>query len=371
MALEIRFIDNRFEILLLFYMKVWGSCSDFSTFREIWMNLLMFKSFTKFHCLLFAIITGFFVIISQAAGFEKKEDLSPEFIALKREFDRQKRESVSGAVIILKENRTTIGNDGTINSIEHVAGKLYSKDALEQYSQISVPFHSFYDEIDLIFAHTITPEGKIISVSKDAFQLKNAQDDYNVKSYSNQMLLTFTLPALEIGSYFEYEVSINKKPVVNAGWFYDHKFHNILYNPSSETVRIDPVYISKFDLIMPRTSKFFFSSENVGNAPDVRNKEEIINYSWVQKDLPQLFFEENMPSVYELLPAIKMSSIEKWATIDSWAYELFFQKIRLSQDIKEKSINLTRNIENKQDKIMKIAEFINTPNRICFGPSGP
>nr|WP_319495326.1 DUF3857 domain-containing protein [uncultured Desulfobacter sp.] len=325
------------------------------------MNVLMFKSFAKFHFPLFAIITGFFVVISQAEGFEKRETLSPEFIALKREFDSQKREAVSGAVILFKENQTTIGNGGMMNSTAHIVGKLYSQDAIEQYSQISVPFNSFYDEIDLNFAHTISPEGKILSISKDAFQLKNAQEDYDVKSYSNQMLLTFTLPALEIGSYFEYEVSIKKKPVLNTEWFYDHKFHNIGYNPSNETVRIDPVYISKFNLIIPRTSKIFFSSENADNAvPAIKSEGETVVYSWIQKDLPQLFFEENMPSVYELLPAIKMSSIGKWATIDSWAHELFFQKTILSQDIKEKTIELTRNIENKQDKIMKIAEFINT-----------
>ncbi|MCG8553267.1 MAG: DUF3857 domain-containing protein [Desulfobacterales bacterium] len=241
------------------------------------MTLFMFKPFGKIHFPLFVILTGFCVIISQAAGFEKRENLSPEFIALKREFDGQKQDPVSGAIIILKENQTTIGNGGMINSTEHVVGKLYTKDALEQYSQISVPFNSFYDEIDLVFAHTISPEGKIISVSKDAFQFKNAQEDYNVKSYSNQMLLTFTLPALEIGSYFEYEVSIKTKPILNTEWFYNHKFHNILYNPSSETVRIDPVYKSKFNLIIPKTSNVFFSSKNAGNAPAVKNKERLIS----------------------------------------------------------------------------------------------
>lgn len=322
--------------------------------------MLILKALTKLRFILIPILIYSLAIVSTATGLEKKQKLSSETIALIKKFYCEKDHPASGAIILLKENEIEINNNGVISETVHILGKLCTKDAIEQYNQIGIFFNSFYDEIDLIFAHTINLEGEIISVSKDAFQLKSAPQEHSVKKYSDVMQLTFTLPALKKESFFEYKLSIKKKPVINTEWFYDHKFHNVSYNPSSGTSRIDPVYISKLNLRLPDKQKIFFSSKEFIPAPDIKKEKSSFVYSWTQKDLPPLIYEERMPSINDLIPMIQMSSIKKWSKIDTWAHNLFSQKIIVSKKIREKSHNLIQGVESEQDRVMRIAQFINT-----------
>ncbi len=151
-----------------------------------------------------AIIVLYFVLIPlDVIGQVKTKHLSAEVTKLINNFKAEKKYIDSGAVILLKDGQMTVDQKGISTKVVHVVGKIICKDAASDYRQIAIPFSSFNEKVKLDFAHTIGANGRIVSVSKDAIQVKTLPQEYDVKSYSNTFLLTFTLPALEEGSIFE------------------------------------------------------------------------------------------------------------------------------------------------------------------------
>lgn len=138
--------------------------------------------------------------------------LSPKLSQTLDEFPSGKY-SDAEAVILLKEVQVAV-EDGKTKFVVYVAGKILKDKAKSDYNQIFVSFNSYYEDAIIDFAHTYK-DNEIINVSKDAVQIKTYPELSGSKIYSDRKAITFSLPALDIGSIFEYQVTITRKlPII-------------------------------------------------------------------------------------------------------------------------------------------------------------
>jgi hypothetical protein len=172
------------------------------------------------------IVISFFILMASVGRAQDEKSLNPEIAQLIREVPLKQEYTDAGAVILLREGVMSVEKDGLRNITVHVVGKILDDKAASDYGQISVIFNSYYQEAALDFAHTITKDGTIIEVSKDAIQLKTPPEQPGVKSYTDNKVLTFSPPALEPGSVFEYQVRIRqKKPIIENKWHTSFDFN--------------------------------------------------------------------------------------------------------------------------------------------------
>ncbi|MBU2630991.1 MAG: DUF3857 and transglutaminase domain-containing protein, partial [Proteobacteria bacterium] len=279
---------------------------------------------------------------------------------LKKQYRAEKTKTNIGAVILLKDEDVFIEKSGAMTKTIHVIGEIFDTKATSDYSQMGLHFDSFYERIELEYARTIQPDGKIINVSKDAIQIKTEPQDYDVESYSNLKLYTFSFPALKVGSCFEYKIRIRKENKIEHNWFDQFYFNMIPYNPSRHQMsRVDPVFLSKLTLTSNKLD-IIYDLIQVKTKPKIKKQNATAVYTWVIKNLPSVTLEPNMPPMGDRLPAVFAGSILKWETIDHWSAIKFAGKATPSIAIQKLAENLTSKTQDQKEKIYNIVNYIHS-----------
>lgn len=306
------------------------------------------------------IIISFFgltVFLTQALVSAK--NLNPEVAQLIREVPSKEEYSNAGAVILLRERVMVVEKGGLWNRTLHTVGKILDSKAASDYGQIPISFNSYYEEATLDFAHTIRKDGKVLEVSKDAIQLKTPPEA-GVKSYTDIQVLTFSLPSLEPGSIFEYQIKLRqKKPMIENKWNIYFRFNCVLYPLTPPYIpRIDPVFKSRLILKVQDGEKFIYDVEKTKVSPIIEKEGDLITYTWEVKDLPAIPIEDYMPVIDDIIPGIKLSSLEGWEEVNAWASKIIFSKIDVTEEIKAKAQEIIRDAKTEKEKIDALFYFI-------------
>lgn len=269
-------------------------------------------------------------------------------------------ENDTSAVIFLREARMTVGDGGLYSISYHIIGQIFDEKAKDDYSQIPVHFNSFYEEVNLDFARTIEKDKTFTEVSKDAVQIKTTPEYYGVKSYTDSKILTFSLPALKPGKFFEYQITVKMKvPIVNNYWFESFNFNLVLYSLIDPYyVRIDPVKVSRFVLSVSEDESFQSSVINAQIHENKKVEDGVAIHTWEVEDLPTIKLESGMPYLYEVTPLITVSSIPDWEIYGNWVHDMLSSAITVSDEIKKIASELTMKVESKNEKIKLLYDFV-------------
>lgn len=294
------------------------------------------------------------LLVSQTTVFAGSQEIDREVARLIKEVPLTKSYQDAGAVVLLKEGRMKVEKDGVFTLTIHLVAKALDEKAASHYSQISIQYNSYYEETTLILARTIKEDGTIRTVSSDAVQIKTSPRG---KEYSDIRFLTFSLPALEKGSTFEYEVKRQRKiPLIENKWSQSVSFQSYHYNDYS--LRIDPVYKSKFVLEVPEDEPFLYETENVKITPTISKKPSMLVYTWEVNNLPAVPIEHSMPPLEEFVPYICVSSIKTWEEVGESMSKFFLPSIEACPEINTKAHEITKGAKSREEKIEAIFYFI-------------
>ena len=266
----------------------------------------------------------------------------------------------TGCQILLKEVIYSVDERSQVIISIHVIGKIFESEAREDYSQIAVQYNSYYEDIVLDYARTINKNKEVFNTSNDAIQIKNLPEFGGNIIYTDTRLLTFSFPALEIGSIFEYQVTVKQKlPVIENEWYESINFNYLQYNTHIPSfIRIDPVIKSRIVVKVPANKQFISKLSDIEIKPELKKENKIDIYIWETTNLPGIKFEIGMPPVFESVPYLSITSIADWKIVNKWAYEKLIPKIEINTDIKEKANEITAVYDSLTDKINAIYNFI-------------
>jgi tetratricopeptide (TPR) repeat protein len=289
-----------------------------------------------------------------------------ETLRIIREADNEKGKE-TGALILLKDYHMTINEKGQSKMVIRILGKIYSKDALADYSQIPLNYNSYYEIPNLNYAYVIQTDGTLIPVPKDAVQIKTTPESQGLQ-YTDNKYLSFALSGLEIGAAFDFQITFTQKaPQIEGEWCDNHWFGGMIQNLSPPyTPRIDPVMMSRYTLLVPKGVKFQYHMYSAEQEP----LKEVIGtqdkYQWVFTDLHSIKVEESMPNLSTIGPTLILSSLKDWRQIDEWASKKLMGKIDITGSAGIKARELTVGMENDEEKIKAIFNYIQTNIRYIY-----
>ncbi|MGB9747919.1 MAG: DUF3857 domain-containing protein [Bacteroidales bacterium] len=267
--------------------------------------------------------------------------------------------SETGALILLKDVRLTVGEKNLKRLEIHLVGKVYKREAVADYAQIPLRYNSFYEEPVLNFARVIYKDGTIKDVRKDGIQIKNLPEMEGLQ-FTDTRYLSFALTGLEPGTAFEYKVTItDKMPVIENEWSYTQLFSFYLrmlappYKP-----RTDPCLKSVFTLVIPSSRQFNWKSSLPLSDPEMKSLGKTTEYTWTVTDLPAIQMEYGMPPISRITPVIYMTSLKDWEQVDRWAAKKFLKKIRVNNEIASRVQNLVAGKRNDLEKVASIFNYI-------------
>ncbi len=250
------------------------------------------------------------------AGFCAQERIAPPLEVLKKNYTKMSGNE-SGAVVLGRFRRLVVNGEGHSKSTAYQAVLLLDEQSVKDYGEISIPFNSHFEEIQLDFARLVDASGKQHSISPDATQIRSKGD---ASSYDDIKHLSFSLPRIDIGATVEYQYRIiNKSSVIEGHWY-----KRIWFQGSEETVgggnyRIDRVLESRAELSVPEDSTVRYKLVNASVKPSESVEGGRRIFRWTLKNIPELVSESGMQSMVEMSPFLELSNIPDWKTIDSWA----------------------------------------------------
>ena len=266
----------------------------------------------------------------------------------------------TGAVIFLREAKMKVEEGGLFSVAYHIIGQIMDDKAKEDYSQIPMIFNNYYEEVTLDYARTIDMDKSFIEVSKDAIQIKTLPDYYGLNTYTDSKILAFSLPALKPGKIFEYQITYKiKQPIVSQYWFETFTFNKILRSLRDPYfLRIDPVKVSRLILVVKEDELFKSEILNAEILEEVITENGSKTYVWEMEDVPSFTLESYMPYLYKVIPILTVSSIPDWNSFGEWIYSTTDSAIKVSNQIKNLSSELTANAESKNEKIKILFDYV-------------
>lgn len=235
------------------------------------------------------------------------------------------------ALVLKQHTQIRVKSSDQIEYTKYRAIAVNNDQAATDYRQISHSFNSFYEDIALDFARLIDAKGKRHQVSADAIQIQTAN---RASSYDDIRYLVFSLPGMEAGALFEYQIRITtKQPMIEGHWNERILFNPIQYTNTSQGVRLDAALSSVFDLYLPKGQRLFYASVNESITPKLTEHAGSTQYQWRKDNLAGVTLEPYMPPLLDRVPYIELSNSDDWSIMDQWAQPHYLPKAALLAQI--------------------------------------
>ncbi len=264
----------------------------------------------------------------------------------------QKDYPEAGAIILLAQESFEVFEDNTAVFDMYFRAKIFNERGKRAFSEIQIGYDSTFEEVQLEFARTIKPDGKVVSVGDK--NIRDVSIYLNYPLYSNARARIISMPEVAEDVIVEYRAKIFRKQLVNKKDF-------ILNYRTQEG---EPIKIAKFSVNIPKDREFnhkvinskynTFSANLEPKITTVGNKKEFL---WHMENIPEVLPEIDMPPASRINPIVMMSTFNSWKDVYSWWSELYKDKIIIDAAIEQKIAELLKDKESDADKIRAIYNF--------------
>ncbi|MEA1965088.1 MAG: DUF3857 domain-containing protein [Candidatus Aerophobetes bacterium] len=296
-------------------------------------------------------------------------DISNPYIReLIKSSPEQKDYPNAGAIILLYENHLEILRDWTAIEKSHLLVKVLNDRGKEKYGEIRLFYDSTYEKVEIEYARTIKPDGKITPAGAKHIHDVSEYPEYPL--YSNARLKIISMPELCKGAVVEYRVRKYINKLINKEDFCrDYGIQD--YEPCLNkkiTLTVPPDYKFKIQSSNPKYTEY-----QANFSPQVKIAKEEEEYIWEFKNIPEIISEPSMPPYVEITPRLSFSSFEGWEEIYRWWRELFKDKINLDEAIKKKAEGLIKGENTEEEKAKAIYHWVASKIRyvgVEYGEAG-
>ena len=306
-----------------------------------------------------------FLASSCTVGYLKPElTIDDEVTQLIRNVPGAESYPEAGIINILDEDIVEVFEDGRCKETVHEVFKIL-QDRGKDKGDIEIGYNSGTETASVIYARTITPEGKIIPLNENAVKLVTPYSSY--PSYSDYKVLTFSMPGVTVGSIVNYKVVIEKKIPGMEGKF-SHRFYFQTYSPT---------FLCRYKVIAPEDMKLKYLLLNpfpgIQSSPKINRHGNKKIYLWEYKNMPQIIEETSMPPIGEVAFGILVTTVNSWEEFSDWWRKKIAGKTEPDEPIRGKVAELTKDLSTSGEKMEAIFDYVKREIRyvsIDWGKSG-
>ena len=139
----------------------------------------------------------------QGSAQEYLQNITPELKEAIINTDQEKY-PLAGAVIILVDEDIRLLKDDTVVSEERFIVKILNERGQKDFSEIVIGYDSTYEKVEIEYARTILPDGRVITVGEK--DTRDVSLYLNFPLYSNARARIISMPEIAEGSIVEYKV---------------------------------------------------------------------------------------------------------------------------------------------------------------------
>lgn len=274
----------------------------------------------------------------------------------------------AGAIILLSDKTFKILSNWTAIEEIHLLVKILNDRGKEKYGEVKLGYDSTYEKIEIEYARTIKPDGKIIPVG--AKHIRDISEYPEYPLYSNARLRIISMPELTKGAIIEFKAKKYINKLINGKEFCEN------YPIQS----FEPYLNKRISLIIPTGYNANIKSYNPGYvkyklnfSPRVEKLKNGTKYTWKFKNIPEIISEPSMPPYVDITPYLSISSLDDWQEVYTWWKSLFVDKIKTDKAIEEKTEELIKDKNTQEEKAKAIYHWVASKIRyvgVEYGEAG-
>lgn len=286
-----------------------------------------------------------------------------------------KHDPKTEAEIILRDTQIEIDEQYFSRATSYVAVYINSDEAVRDYSQISISFNSFYEDIALEFANVRTPEGQMDSIRADATQIQSPTDE---NFYHDRKELLFSLPNVRKGSVIEFQYSYtDTKKIIPGQWFDNFSLNWWEDRAANQGSRADPVAHSSLSITAPKNLTLYsndlaknseFGQLDISRTRKEKNNRQVISLQ--AKNLPAINLQEGMPRDQGRAAQVRLSTMGSWSQVAEWANQLIAPHLLSDASLDKLIDDIAKTSLTPEQKVKAVYQTLQQKVRYVFAHAG-
>jgi len=266
----------------------------------------------------------------------------------------------AGADILYSYSYVELFEDGTsvIRNLDRI--KIFNERG-RTYASKSISYRKGYQNVKIIFANTIKPDGKIIALDKR--DIIDSSEYSGYEFYTDIKVKKFTMPAVEDGCIIElaYEIQ-NLKPVLSRD-----------YSETFFCQNLFPIEEDILEVVLPADTELRYKKYKTDITPRITPFGRKKKYVFINTRQKEIIPESRMPSLLdrETFSQISFWTLDSWNTISKWYINLFREQMKSNAELEKFTRQLIADKKTKADKINAIFNFVSQNIRYIAVLLGP
>jgi Domain of Unknown Function with PDB structure (DUF3857)/Transglutaminase-like superfamily len=266
----------------------------------------------------------------------------------------------AGTNMLLTYTYVEFFSDGTSVTRHSDRIKIFNERGRD-FASKTISYREGYQEVKIIFANTIKPDGKVIALDKKDIHDSSEYSGYEF--YTDIKEKRFTMPAVEDGCIIEYAYEIkNLKPVLPFDFFANFYLQN--YSPMEEDI-MEVVLPAQIDL---KYKKFLTTL-----TPQIMQEGNKKKYIFTNTKQKEIIPEPRMPSVADrsTFPQLSVWTLSNWEVISHWYLALVNEQVKSDVELETFTRKLIAGKNTDEEKINEIFSFVSQKIRYIAVLLGP
>ena len=266
----------------------------------------------------------------------------------------------AGAILLNEYVYVEYFKDATSVSRHLERYKIFNERGRRHVSK-SISYREGYQQATILFANTITPDGRVIALSPRDIHDTTQYAGYDF--YTDIKLKRFTMPAVEDGCVVEYAYEIkNLKPVFSFDFSTIFLRRNLF--PMEEDI---------LEIVLPETVELRYKSFNTDLIPQVISEGEKKRYIITNLKQSAVIPEPRMPALIdrETFPQLRLWTLTDWQPIATWYIQMVREQMTADKELEAFTRQLIVDKSTKEEKISAIFNFVSRNVRYIAVLLGP
>jgi len=291
-------------------------------------------------------------LIEKSGVSKKIRQISPQTADIIEKAPVAEKYPQAGAQILFCDEKIRILPDNRQVSTFHYVVKVLNDRGKNEFSEAPVEYDSTYEKVELDFARTIAPDGRVVNVGTR--HIRDVSKYLNFPLYSNARVFIISFPGVTKGACIEYKVKIYSNELV------DKKHFAEIYPVQSS----EPIASADFTVELPldRRLHLKYLNEKYNNfgaelKPVIKETKSSRVYSWHFENIPQIIPEADMIPSTRINPALFISTFDSWDEVYNWWWPLAKDKMAADDAIRLKVKELTENLGSEEARARAVYNF--------------
>lgn len=272
-----------------------------------------------------------------------------------------------GGIVLLHEKLFYQGEDGVVFRVVHVVQHAVDQSGVERMGSDIFTFDREREDIFLIDAATLRPDGERMRVEGKGAFIQTPQREAENSLYTSEAELTVIYPRVAPGCTTEATVLIREsQPVMPGEFALAHTFS-----------RGWPAHLQRLVLDLPESALARIKTVTTGSGVPVPASDRYApgreRRSWTRTSAPYIRWEENGPQFEYRGPTLWLTTLETWDAVATWFQGLIADRSALGEGLEADVDRWTEGAADRAEILARLTEKVSNDVRYVgleFGLAG-